>query len=111
MRHVPDIRLILISTGKLDDAGLDSNFASGKLKLTKGSLIMARGRKKGSLYVAQAKLFKKEVNIASDDMDIWHQRLGHMSEKCLNIISRKKLLPGIKGRSLTPCHDCLAGKT
>uniref|UniRef100_A0A0D3A3T3 Uncharacterized protein n=1 Tax=Brassica oleracea var. oleracea TaxID=109376 RepID=A0A0D3A3T3_BRAOL len=71
VRHVSDIRLNLISTGKLDDAGLDSHFGSGKWKLTKGSLIMARGRKKGSLYVTQAKLCKEEVNVASDDMDIW----------------------------------------
>jgi len=30
VRHVPEIRLNLISTGKLDDAGLDSHFGGGK---------------------------------------------------------------------------------
>ena len=50
VRHVPDMRLNLISTGKLDDVGLDSHFGGGKWKLTKGSLIMARGRKEGSLF-------------------------------------------------------------
>ena len=30
VRHVPNMRLNLISTGKLDDAGLDSHFGGGK---------------------------------------------------------------------------------
>uniref|UniRef100_A0A0D3ADU8 GAG-pre-integrase domain-containing protein n=1 Tax=Brassica oleracea var. oleracea TaxID=109376 RepID=A0A0D3ADU8_BRAOL len=71
---------------------------------------MARGRKEGSLYVIQAKLCKEEVNVASADMEIWHRRLGHMSEKGLNILSRKKLLPDMKCTYFSPCHDCLAGK-
>lgn len=54
VRHVPTMRLNLISTGKLDDAGLVNYFGEGKWKLTKGSLIMARGKKEGSLYVMQA---------------------------------------------------------
>jgi len=33
-----------------------------------------------------------------------------MSEKGLQIIDRKELLPNIKGKSLEPCIDCLAGK-
>ncbi|WZZ37770.1 hypothetical protein YC2023_034029 [Brassica napus] len=80
------------------------------MEANQGSLIMARGRKEGYLYVTQAKLCKEEVNVASDDIDIWHRRLGHMSEKGLNILSRKKLLPDMKGISLSPCHDFLAGK-
>ena len=45
VRHVPAMRLNLISAGKLDDAGLMNYFGEGKWKLTKGSLVMARGKK------------------------------------------------------------------
>lgn len=110
VRHVPNMRLNLISTGKLDDAGLENHFGGGKWKLTRGNLIMARGKKEGSLYVTQAKLCKEEVNVASTNMEIWHQRLGHMSEKGLNIRARKNLLHDMKGMSLEPCSDCLGGK-
>ena len=41
VRHVPDIRLNLLSVVKLDDIRHDSYFGDGKLKLTKGSLIVA----------------------------------------------------------------------
>ncbi|KAG6437371.1 hypothetical protein SASPL_102286 [Salvia splendens] len=42
VRHVPDIRLNIISTGKLDDDGYINHFGEGKWKLIKGSLIAAK---------------------------------------------------------------------
>ncbi|VVB00999.1 unnamed protein product [Arabis nemorensis] len=43
VKRVLDIRLNLISTGKLDDEGFYSLFRGGKWKLTRGSMVMARG--------------------------------------------------------------------
>ena len=63
VRHVPDIRLNLISVGKLDDKGFANSFDNDKWKLTKGSLVLARGTKENSLYVMQAKLNKGEINL------------------------------------------------
>lgn len=112
VRHVPDIRLNLISTGKLDDEGYSNHFGEGKWKLTKGSLLIARGKKNNTLYMMQAKLKKGEVNTIDDDFStkLWHKRLGHMSEKGLQILAKKELLPNTKGVSLKTCVDCLAGK-
>lgn len=45
LRYVPDMHLNLISVGKLDDAELGNHFGGGKWKLTKGSMIVARGKK------------------------------------------------------------------
>ena len=50
VRHVPEIRLNLISAGKLDDEGYSSHFGDGKWKLTNGSLIVAKGKKSNTLY-------------------------------------------------------------
>lgn len=91
------MRLNLISAGKLDYAGLMNYFGEGKWKLTKGSLIMAWGKKEGSLYVMQAKLCKGEIN-ATNDLEIWHKRLGHISEKGLHMLAWKHLLPDVKGK-------------
>jgi len=44
-RHVSDMCLNLISVGKLDDAGFVNHFGGGIWKFTKGSLIIARGKK------------------------------------------------------------------
>ena len=39
--HAPEMRLNLISVGKLDDKGYCNTFSEGKWKLTKGSLVVA----------------------------------------------------------------------
>ncbi|KAK6145814.1 hypothetical protein DH2020_019683 [Rehmannia glutinosa] len=59
VRHIPDIRLNIISTGKLDDVGYDNHFGEGKWKLTKGSLIVAKGQKQNSLYGLEVLTRKK----------------------------------------------------
>ena len=56
VRYVPNIRLNLISTGRLDDEGFTNSFGESKWKLTKGSLVVARGKKQNTLYVMEAKL-------------------------------------------------------
>jgi len=50
-KHVLDLRLNLIFVGKLDDVGLVSHFGAKKWKLTKGSMVIAKGLKEGSLYI------------------------------------------------------------
>ncbi|KAG8369441.1 hypothetical protein BUALT_Bualt14G0014000 [Buddleja alternifolia] len=112
VRHIPDIRHNIISTGKLDDDGYVSNFGEGKWKLTKGSLITAKGKKKNSLYLMQAKLSNGEVNAAvnNSSIELWHKRLGHLSQKGMQLLAKKKLLPDVNGIELQTCVDCLAGK-
>ena len=112
VRHVPDMRLNLISAGKLDDVGYISQFGAGRWKLSRNNIIVAKGRKDGSLYVTHAKLCKGETNVTHDRpcLELWHKRLGHMSEKGLQILARKEHLAGMKGKTLEPCTHCLAGK-
>ncbi|VFQ89135.1 unnamed protein product [Cuscuta campestris] len=111
VRHVPDIRLSLISAGLLDDEGHANKFCDGRRKLSRGNLIMARGKKQNSLYVMQARVCSGDANVADDASgDLWHKRLGHMSQKGMQILSRKDYLPDISGMPLNSCVDCLAGK-
>ena len=62
--------------------------------------------------MTKTKLCKIDVNIAERDssIELWHKRLGHMSEKGLHFLARKDFLPELKGMTLRPCVDCLAGK-
>ena len=50
VRHVPDIRLNLICTSKLEEEGYCSTFYGGQWKLTKRRLVFARKMKHSSLY-------------------------------------------------------------
>jgi gag-polypeptide of LTR copia-type/GAG-pre-integrase domain/Zinc knuckle len=108
VRHVPDMRLDLISVGALDDDGYQSHFFGGKWKLLKGFLVVARVIKSGSLYVTQVKMCG-EVNVSEcNSTNLWHLRLGHMSENGIEILSKKNYVP--IGTSLTSCTHCLTGK-
>ena len=111
VRHVPNIKLNLISTGRMDDEGYNGSFRNGKWKICKGNLIVARAQKQGTMYVMHAKLCKYEANGAADSSgEIWHKRLGHMSEKGMHILTNQILLPEVKRVHLERCVSCLVGK-
>ncbi|VFQ98780.1 unnamed protein product [Cuscuta campestris] len=48
---IPRLKTKLISVGQLDEQGLDIKFGGGKWKVIKGNLVIARGLKRGSLYM------------------------------------------------------------
>ncbi|KAF8387595.1 hypothetical protein HHK36_026248 [Tetracentron sinense] len=98
VRHVPDLRLNLISGIALDRQGYENYFGNGRWKLTMGSLVVAKGKACCTLYKTQAKVCKNELNAAEDSSspNLWHKRLGHMSEKGLQIMAKKALIPFAK---------------
>ena len=112
VRHVPDIRLNLFSGIAFDKEGYDSHFGNGTWKLTKGSIIVARGHICGNLYKTHVKIGEDSLNIAEGEasQNLWHQRLGHMSEKGLTTLTKKKLITISKDAALNPCNYCLFGK-
>ncbi|GMI85506.1 hypothetical protein HRI_002219900 [Hibiscus trionum] len=83
VRHAPDIRLNLISAGKLDDEGFCNIFSEGQWKLTKGSLIVTRGKKSSNLYLMQASTSGDTVNVTVNDSltELWHKGLNYLEKK------------------------------
>ena len=72
-------------------------------------MIIARGKKHLSVYMMQEKLSKGEVNTIEKEVstELWHKHLDHMSEKRMQILVKKSLLPEVKGTSLDTCVHCL----
>ncbi|KAL7171266.1 hypothetical protein ACSBR2_036000 [Camellia fascicularis] len=108
VRLVPDIPLHLISIGKLADEDYNNKFGDRIWKLTKGSLVVVKCKKTHTLYLMQGKICKGIVNALKDDIStkLWHKQLGHMSEKELQVLFKKELLPDLKGTGVV---DCSAG--
>ncbi|GJW71984.1 retrovirus-related pol polyprotein from transposon TNT 1-94 [Tanacetum coccineum] len=77
VKHVPDMRLNIISTGLLDEDGYHNSSGNGLWKVTLGSLIVARGKRESKLYMTHPKISKSIVNaIDNDDMtELWLKRL------------------------------------
>jgi len=59
VKHVFDVRLNLLSVGKLCDENYNSSFSSDSWKLTKGSMVVGRCTKHSALYITQAKIYKR----------------------------------------------------
>ena len=81
----PRFRLNMISIGKLDEKATE-----------------------GTLYMVHARLCKSEANVVADSSgELWHKRLGHMSEKGMHLLAEQELLPKVKGVHLEKCVDGL----
>ena len=112
VRHVPVITKSLISTGILDDAGYVTIFGNNAWKISKGSMNVAHDVKSGNLYMLHVLEVKNHViNMAEQpSVSLWHRRLGHMSKKGMEILSRSGYLPGFSFQDFKFCEHCVYGK-
>jgi len=81
--------------------------------LSKNLLYMVpRGVVYSTLYKTQVKPIKDGLNVVENDAfpNLWHKRLAHLSEKGLQILSRKSLILSDKGNKLNPCDYFLFGE-
>ncbi|RDX92790.1 hypothetical protein CR513_25027, partial [Mucuna pruriens] len=110
VKHAPDVRFNLIFVHMLDDGGYDNHFGHGKWKLTKGNLVVARREKFSKMYWTKALVAKDSVNDMDTEASLLHRRLSHISEKGLNSLVKKDMLPGLKNAELEKCSHCMTSK-
>ncbi|GKD66304.1 retrovirus-related pol polyprotein from transposon TNT 1-94 [Tanacetum coccineum] len=73
--------------------------------------MVARGNKRGSLYMADVP--SNGINATIDgrgNVALWHQRLGHMSEKGMKILSLKGRIPDLQKVVVGICEPCVLWK-
>ncbi|CAH9050611.1 unnamed protein product [Cuscuta epithymum] len=111
VRHIPGLRRNLLSIGQLDEESYAVTFGSKNWKITKGALLVAKRKKEGTLYMTTNS--KDCIDVAADatnDVNLWHYRLGHMSEKGMKELCSKGKLPGLKTVEVGSCEGCIFGK-
>jgi hypothetical protein len=95
VRHVPYLRKNLISMGKLESEGCIYTFTDKAWKVTKGSLVITKGEKVGTLYLCTGNVdsstFLSSIGV---DTTLWHHRLRNMSEKGMHVLHKSNLLSG-----------------
>ena len=81
-------------------------------KLTKAHWLLQKKKHVAlNLYKTQGKVCNDELHaIKGTSLELWHKSLGHMSEKGLQVLARKFLIPLAKNESLSSCDHCLVGK-
>lgn len=110
VRHVPSLKRNLISVGQLASSGYVTVFADDFWKVTKGSMVVARSKKEGTIYLTNNSTSFIAVADKGIDSNTWHYKLGHMSEKGMKILHSKSKLEGLKSLDLEFCEDCVFGK-
>ena len=56
----------------LDDCGYENHFGSGKWKLNKDNLVVARGEKLYKLYWTKALVARDNLNSIDMEASLWH---------------------------------------
>jgi hypothetical protein len=82
----------------------------GTWKITKGAMVVARGKKTGTLYMTTSPRDTIVVAEAGTDTNLWHRRLGHMSEKGMKVLLSKGKLLELKSVEFDTCESCILGK-
>jgi hypothetical protein len=114
VRHVPKLRKNLIYLGVLDTGGYKSIIQGGVMKVYRGILLVMKVKKVGNMFLLDGRIESYHATTVSDkDIDfvqLWHQRLCHMSEQGLKVLTNRKLLPSLKSLKLHLCKHCIYGK-
>ncbi|GKA58056.1 putative RNA-directed DNA polymerase [Tanacetum coccineum] len=111
VRYILGLKKRLIFVGQLDKEEYHVGFRDQKWKVTTGSLVVACRNKRGSLYMVEVSF--DGVNAAIDgrgNATLWHQRLGHMSEKGMKILASKGRIPDLQKAVVGFCEPCVFGK-
>ncbi|KAG7532793.1 Reverse transcriptase RNA-dependent DNA polymerase [Arabidopsis thaliana x Arabidopsis arenosa] len=113
VKYIPDMDRNLLSLGTFEKAGYKFESENGVLSIKAGGQTILQGRRYETLYLLKAKVVISESNAAeqrADDTVLWHRRLGHMSQKNMNVLVNKGLLDKKKVSTLELCEDCVYGR-
>ena len=107
----------LISLSTLDAKGYKYSDSGGVLKVSKESLIyMVGDLNSAKLYVLRGSTLHGSVTAAAVTHDepsktnLWHMRLGHMSELAMTELMKRNLLDGCTLSNMKLCEYCVFSK-
>ena len=110
VRPILAMKINLISIGQLGDSSCLSSFGETWWNITKGSMVIAKGDRIGTLYLCHHNTdYSIYVAFIEIGATLWHHRLGHMSEKRMQTLHSRKLLPDMEV-ILDLCENCVYGK-
>ena len=115
VKHIPTMARNLISLSTLDCDGYKYKGGNKLLKVSKGSLIVMVGdMNSAKLYVLRGSTLSGTVAAVSHDdaskTNLWHKRLGHMSELGMAELIKRDLLQGCSLGKMQFCEHCIFGK-
>lgn len=114
--HVPDLRTNLLSVAKIVDNGYRVIFEAERalVKNHKGEVVLS-ARRQGDLFTLNGSV--QQANAATQgkrsDVEIWHERFGHLNVKDLLHMSKIGAASGLKindSLDMSNCKICITQK-
>jgi len=91
IRHITDLKKNLLSLGALEARGYKFSDAYGGIKVTKGSMMILKGKRTINLYRLIGSIIVCDALAAMENeytTRFWYMRLGHISERGLQAIHK-----------------------
>ena len=116
VRYIPELKRNLISLGTLEKEGYTVKMQSGKIKVINGSRVILSGtRRDNCVYSLDGHAVAGELNASVEEKDslaqVWHKRLGHISEAGLQVLEKQELFGKKSLGKLDFCENCVLGKS
>ena len=73
-------------------------------------MLLARGKKKSTLYMTAGSRYAIFVAESSNESNLWHCRLRNVSEKVIKVLQSKGKLHGLKSEEIDFYEDCVFEK-
>ncbi|GJS00595.1 retrovirus-related pol polyprotein from transposon TNT 1-94 [Tanacetum coccineum] len=115
-RYIPELKRNLISLGTLEKEGYTVKLQSGKVKVINGSRVILSGiRRDNCVYSLDGHAMAGELNASVEEKDslaqVWHKRLGHISEAGLQVLEKQGLFGKKSLGKLDFCENYVLGKS
>ncbi|GJR70297.1 retrovirus-related pol polyprotein from transposon TNT 1-94 [Tanacetum coccineum] len=116
VRYIPELKRNLISLGTLEKEGYTVKLQSGKIKVINGSRVVLSGtRRDNCVYSLDGHAVAGELNASVEEKDslaqVWHKRLGHISEAGLQVLEKQGLFGKKSLGKLDFCENYVLGKS
>ncbi|GJY45241.1 retrovirus-related pol polyprotein from transposon TNT 1-94 [Tanacetum coccineum] len=115
VHYIPELKRNLISLGTLDREGYTVKLQNGRVKVIKGSLmVLSRTMKGNCVYSLDDWAESGEASVGIQEKEslaqVWHKRLGHISEAGLHELEKREVLGNIGLGKLEFCENYVLGK-
>ncbi|CAL9236211.1 unnamed protein product, partial [Arabidopsis halleri] len=113
VRFIPEMDRNLLSLGTFEKAGHKFESENGVLSVMAGNQTVLQGKRFDTLYILNGEVLTGAALVTEkkqDDTVLWHQRLGHMSQKNMDILVKRGILDKKKISTFGTCEDCIFGR-
>nr|GEZ81350.1 retrovirus-related Pol polyprotein from transposon TNT 1-94 [Tanacetum cinerariifolium] len=114
--YIPELKKNLILLGTLEKEGYTVKLQSGKVKVINGSrVILSRIQRDNCVYSLDGHAMVGELNASVEEKDslvqVWHKRLGHISEVRLHVLEKQVLFCKKSPGKLDFCKNYVLGRS